>query len=140
MTQSRGITLTLAYTVFAVVATVVNIGTQELFLRMYAGALSLIASVGMGTVTGLLVKYVLDKRYIFRFQTDDAMHNTRTFLLYSLMGVLTTLIFWGFEFGFQYLFASKELRYLGGIIGLGIGYVSKYHLDKQFVFRKVVSP
>jgi putative flippase GtrA len=140
MTRSRGITLALAYTVFAVLATVVNIGTQELFLRVYEGTLSLVASVGMGTVTGLFVKYVLDKRYIFRFQADDAMHNTRTFLLYSLMGVLTTLIFWGFEFGFHYLFASKELRYLGGMIGLGIGYVSKYHLDKQFVFRKAVNP
>ncbi|MCE1274677.1 MAG: GtrA family protein [Chlorobiales bacterium] len=52
------------------------------------------------------------------------------------MGVVTTVIFWGFEFGFDHLFGTRELRYLGGMIGLGIGYVSKYHLDKQFVFRQ----
>lgn len=140
MKRSRGITLAFAYTAFAVVATVVNIGTQDLFLRVYRGPLSLIASVGLGTVAGLVVKYVLDKRYIFRFQADGAMHNSRTFILYSFMGVLTTLIFWSFEFGFHYLFASKELRYLGGVIGLAIGYVSKYHLDKQFVFSEVIKP
>jgi len=140
MKQSRGVTLAVTYTVFAVLATVVNIGTQDLFVRMYDGPFSLVASVGLGTVTGLVVKYVLDKRYIFRFQTTDALHNTRTFMLYSFMGVFTTIIFWGFEFGFNYLFGSKELRYLGGVIGLGIGYVSKYHLDKQFVFRELVKP
>jgi hypothetical protein len=51
------------------------------------------------------------------------------------MGLATTVIFWGFEFGFEYLFATKEMRYLGGIIGLAIGYVTKYHLDKRYVFR-----
>ncbi|HMU91334.1 MAG TPA: GtrA family protein, partial [Pseudomonadales bacterium] len=32
-------------------------------------------------------------------------------------------------------FATKEMRYLGGIIGLAIGYLAKYHLDKRYVFR-----
>ena len=52
------------------------------------------------------------------------------------MGLATTVIFWGFEFGFQYLFATKEMRYLGGALGLAIGYVAKYLLDKRFVFRQ----
>jgi hypothetical protein len=26
------------------------------------------------------------------------------------------------------------MRYLGGVIGLAIGYLTKYHLDKRFVF------
>ena len=43
------------------------------------------------------------------------------------MGLATTVIFWGFE--------TKEMRYLGGIIGLAIGYLTKYHLDKRYVFR-----
>ncbi len=27
------------------------------------------------------------------------------------------------------------MRYLGGVIGLAIGYLTKYHLDKRYVFR-----
>jgi hypothetical protein len=51
------------------------------------------------------------------------------------MGIATTAIFWGFEFGFNHAFQSKEMRYLGGLIGLAIGYWTKYHLDKRYVFR-----
>jgi len=83
---------------------------------------------------GLVVKYVLDKRYIFRFRARDMAHDTRTFALYAAMGVITTVIFWGFEFGFHHVFQSKEMRYLGGVIGLAIGYLAKYHLDKRYVF------
>jgi putative flippase GtrA len=128
--------ISIAYTLFAVIATGLNIGVQDIAIRLYDGPNHLIFSVGAGTLAGLLLKYALDKRYIFRFQAKNASHNGRTFLLYALMGLLTTIIFWGFEFGFNYLFQTKALRYLGGIIGLAIGYLSKYHLDKQFVFRQ----
>jgi len=126
----------LSYAFFAAIATVVNIGVQDIAIGLYTGHFSMIFSVGAGTAAGLALKYVLDKRYIFRFQAKNAVHDGQTFLLYVLMGVLTTLIFWGFEFGFNALFHTKELRYLGGVIGLTIGYLSKYHLDRQFVFRK----
>jgi len=125
-----------AYTLFALFATAVNIGAQEIAGRAYSGAGHLLLSIVTGTMAGLMVKYVLDKRYIFRFQASNALHDGKTFVLYSLMGVVTTVIFWGFEFGFNYAFGTKELRYLGGVLGLAIGYVAKYHLDKQFVFRK----
>jgi putative flippase GtrA len=51
------------------------------------------------------------------------------------MGLLTTVIFWGFEWAFQLLYETKEMRYLGGVIGLALGYLTKYQLDKRFVFR-----
>jgi len=53
---------------------------------------------------------------------------------YTLTGVVTTAIFWGFEFGFDQIFQSKDMRYLGGLIGLAIGYWTKYRLDKRYVF------
>lgn len=126
--------IALIYTIFAVIATVANILSQDLSIRIYSGAYSVVFSVLVGTAVGLVVKYGLDKKYIFKYQTTDLKHDTRTFYLYSLMGVVTTLIFWGFEFGFDALFNSKEMRYLGGIIGLAIGYYIKYQLDKRFVF------
>ena len=127
--------LALTYTMFALIATAANIGAQDMSTRIYDGAFSIFASVLIGTGVGLVVKYVLDKRYIFRFQARDAVHDSQTFVLYAIMGMVTTVIFWGFEFGFQYLFETKEMRYLGGVIGLAIGYLSKYHLDKRYVFR-----
>jgi putative flippase GtrA len=62
-------------------------------------------------------------------------HDTQTFALYTIMGLLTTVVFWGFEWGFHWAFETKEMRYLGGVIGLAIGYLIKYHLDKRFVFK-----
>ncbi|TLU83558.1 MAG: GtrA family protein [Chlorobium sp.] len=125
-----------AYTLFACFATVINIGVQDVAGRMYCGANAIIVSVAAGTIAGLFVKYLLDKRYIFLFRPNDALHDGRTFLLYSAMGIVTTVIFWVFELGFNFLFHTKELRYLGGVIGLAIGYFSKYQLDKRFVFRQ----
>jgi len=131
--------LAVIYALLAAIATVCNIAAQDIVIRTYLGHQSLLFSLIVGTGVGLGVKYVLDKRYIFRFQAQNAAHDGRTFLLYALMGVATTTIFWGFEFAFEYAFASKEMRYLGGVIGLTIGYVAKYELDKRFVFRTAVA-
>jgi drug/metabolite transporter (DMT)-like permease len=127
--------LALTYAILALVATVANIGAQELSIRIYDGPLGVPLAVAMGTGVGLVVKYLLDKRYIFGFRARDARHDGQTFLLYALMGLVTTAVFWGFEFGFDWLFQDKTMRYLGGVIGLALGYLAKYQLDKRFVFR-----
>lgn len=124
------------YSIMAVVATVVNIVSQALFLGFVGGRFSIPMSVFFGTVVGLAVKYILDKRFIFDFKARDAAHDGRTFGLYTAMGVVTTVIFWGFELGFHQIFKSDGMRYMGGILGLAIGYVVKYQLDKRFVFAK----
>jgi putative flippase GtrA len=127
--------LAVLYAVIALVATAANIAAQELVVRAYAGPFAIAASVFVGTGVGLVAKYLLDKRYIFRFAARDTAHDAQTFLLYTAMGIATTALFWGFEFGFNHVFESKEMRYVGGLIGLGLGYWAKYHLDKRFVFR-----
>lgn len=131
--------LVIIYVILALIATLANIGSQDIFIRVYSGKFSVLLSIIAGTGTGLVVKYVLDKRYIFQFKAQNAAHDTRTFGLYALMGILTTMIFWGFEFGFDHVFQTKGYRYLGGVIGLAIGYLSKYQLDKRFVFRSGVA-
>jgi putative flippase GtrA len=128
--------IALLYALLAAIATAVNIGSQDAFLRMYNGPWHVLASVIFGTAIGLLFKYVLDKRFIFHFQARDAAHDSRTFVLYTAMGLLTTLVFWCLEFGFHVLFeGSREMRYLGGALGLAIGYATKYQLDKRYVFK-----
>ena len=133
--EKRPVKLAALYTLLAIVATIANIASQDLAIRTYAGSGAVAVSVFFGTGVGLVVKYVLDKRYIFAFRADDLAHDSRTFALYTAMGLITTVIFWSFEFGFDALFASKEMRYLGGVIGLAIGYIAKYQLDRRFVFK-----
>ncbi len=127
--------LAINYAIFALIATAANVGAQDLVIRTYSGALDILISVIAGTGVGLIVKYLLDKRYIFRFRPRNVAHDTQTFAIYAAMGLATTTIFWGFEFGFHHMFETKEMRYLGAVIGLGVGYLAKYHLDKRYVFR-----
>ena len=96
--------LAITYTMFAIIATIANIGAQDIVIRSYSGAFDIVFSVLVGTVVGLVVKYVLDKRYIFCFHTRNTVHDIQTFALYALMGLVMTIIFWGFEFGFHYIF------------------------------------
>ncbi|CAL8473195.1 GtrA family protein [Caballeronia sp. S22] len=125
------------YTLFAIVATVSNIATQAVVVRIAPGAWAIPASIAVGTVVGLVVKYALDKRWIFRWKPQSARHNAGTFLLYAFTGVFTTAIFWGCEFLFSQLSGSEGVRYIGGVIGLAIGYVLKYQMDRVYVFAEV---
>lgn len=128
--------LTINYTIFAILASVANIGSQDITIRIYGGIYPIAVSILVGTLVGLVIKYILDKKYIFKYQTRNLSHNTITFVLYTTSGVITTAIFWGVEFAFEYMFQTKAMRYTGGFIGLAIGYILKYQLDKRYVFSK----
>jgi len=49
---------------------------------------------------------------------------------------LTTFIFWGTEIGFDAFFENENAKYFGAVIGLSIGYIIKYFLDKKYVFKR----
>ncbi|MBB5399867.1 putative flippase GtrA [Paraburkholderia youngii] len=131
MSASR---LVIFYAMFAAISIAANIGLQKLSLITYSGAFSVPLSVVVGTGGGLVVKFLLDKLWIFRYQHRDLSHGIQSFLLYTVMGLATTAIFWGFEFGADAIYHSEPARFTGGVIGLVIGYVVKYRLDKKFVF------
>lgn len=122
------------YTLFAAIATAANLLSQFLCIRMYSGPRAIEVSILVGTAVGLPLKYALEKRYIFRFSTTDLAHDSRLFLLYSAMGLATTCVFWGTEYLFHLVFVTELMRYVGGAIGLTVGYYIKYRLDKRFVF------
>jgi putative flippase GtrA len=122
------------YGLFAFIATVANIGCQALVIWLYTGPHAVPVSILFGTAAGLPVKYVLEKRHIFSFRAENLVHDGSMFVLYSAMGVGTTLLFWSVEYAFHLLFASDLMRYVGGVTGLTLGYIIKYRLDKRFVF------
>ncbi|MDQ1264434.1 MAG: hypothetical protein QG559_1435 [Campylobacterota bacterium] len=123
------------YAFFALISTIANLVFQYLSFLVWSGFLSLYLAMFIGTIAGLVIKYILDKKYIFYHKPKSKKEDGIKFLLYSLMGVFTTAIFWGFEIAFDYLFDDKNAKYLGAVIGLSIGYIVKYYLDKRFVFK-----
>lgn len=136
LTAMTRLELTCRYVAFAIVATGANLVAQELTVRAYIGVSSLYLAIAVGTLVGLVCKYLLDKHYIFALVTVSKREDADRFLFYSLTGVVTTMLFWGFELGFEFAFSGKTARYVGAVIGLSLGYALKYQLDKRFVFGK----
>lgn len=122
------------YGVFAAVSIGANLAAQSVSFHLYQGMYALTVSMSVGTGVGLVVKYLLDKAWIFRYEHRSVAHGARTFARYVAMGLGTTFVFWGVEFAASALFHGEAARLAGGALGLVIGYVTKYQLDKRFVF------
>ena len=130
--------LAVRYIFFAIASTLVNLAFQYISFLLYTGAFSLYVAMFFGTLAGLVLKYILDKKYIFFHTPANAKDDGKKFMLYSIMGVFTTFIFWGFEIAFDLLLSDENAKYAGAVLGLSIGYVVKYQLDKKFVFKDAV--
>jgi len=126
--------LLLKYSLFAGISTLFNLLFQYMSFSIYTGFASIYLALFVGTLAGLVVKYILDKKFIFYHVTTTQKENVKNFGLYSLMGIFTTMIFWGTEIGFDTVFEDENAKYIGGLIGLAVGYVIKYFLDKKYVF------
>jgi putative flippase GtrA len=128
------LTIFLRYAFFALVATILNLLGQLLVHSHWSGRYGWWAGVLFGTGVGFVVKFLLDRRYIFAYRQAGFARNTTVLILYGFTGVLTTAVFWLTEYLFARAFAFSGAAYLGAAIGLSIGYVIKYQLDKKYVF------
>ena len=127
-------TLVIRYAAFAVIAMGANLAIQKAVFQFgNTGALFVLA-LGAGTIVGLVVKYMLDKRWIFYDFASGVKNHSRKFTLYTAMGIVTTAMFWGAETAFWLIWRTDVMRELGAVIGLTIGYIVKYNLDRRFVF------
>lgn len=122
------------YALFAAAAAALNLGAQWAVASLWPWGLRNIAALAVGTGAGLVLKYVLDKRWIFRFTPPTRRDDARRFLLYTCTGAATTALFWGVELLFIAVLRTPWARYAGGAIGLCAGYASKYVLDRTLVF------
>lgn len=122
------------YMLFAMLATLANLGSQWACLSIYDGDYGLHFAILAGTAVGLIVKFWLDKRWIFAEATADIRKTGLQFALYTLTGVSTTLLFWGTELLFDRIIGTQWSKYLGATLGLAAGYTLKYRLDMRFVF------
>ena len=135
MKSNYRLKLATLYCAFAAVATVINLLSQEVSLYLYRGAYALLLAVIVGTATGLVSKYCLDKLYIFNHVSKTPKDMLSNFSSYTFTGLFTTLLFWAFEFGFVAIFGTELARVTGAVIGLAAGYGIKYQLDKRYVFQ-----
>ncbi len=132
--------LALRYVAFAILATLVNLAAQVCVFTLYQGTGAIYFAIFTGTLTGLIVKYLLDKQFIFEYQSNNMRDDAQKFALYSLMGIFTTLLFWAVELGFDFFIAHDHAKYWGAVVGLSLGYLLKYQLDKRFVFVQTKIP
>lgn len=132
---SSSLTMFLRYVLFAVLATLANLLTQEATIRLSPVA-PLTLSILMGTAAGFVLKYMLDKKWVFDDSYDGHKQELQKITLYGAFSVLTTLIFWGFEIAFWSLWKTDFAKYSGAVLGLAVGYAAKFVLDRSFVFKE----
>ena len=125
----------LRYIIFAITSIAINLLTQY-FVLIFADVLYI--AMFFGTFLGLITKYFLDKKFIFYYKSKNKIDDGKNFFMYSFFGIFTTLVFWEFEIFFDAVFKSDLAKYVGALLGLVIGYILKYFLDKNFVFKEKV--
>ncbi|WP_246525465.1 GtrA family protein [Thalassovita aquimarina] len=128
--------LVLRYAGFAGLATLANLAAQRLVLAGIPGQPGFVLAVICGTGAGLVLKYLLDKRWIFFDQSGGIPTHARKFALYTAMGIVTTLIFWAAETAAWVIWQTHAMREAGAVAGLTVGYVVKYRLDRRYVFGR----
>lgn len=127
--------IAIKYIIFAVISTLLNLLTQYVSFLIYVDFARLYVAMFMGTLAGLFCKYILDKKFIFYHKPKGKVDDAKKFIRYTIMGIFTTIIFWGTEIGFDFYFDDENAKYAGAVVGLSIGYIIKYFLDKKYVFK-----
>lgn len=131
----NNIKIVLFYSLFSFISAFVNISAQIVTRAIYSGPFDIEIAIFFGLITGLLVKFFLDKFYIFK--SNNFLNKSKLiFLFYVITSIFTTLIFIGFQYLFIFIFGDLWIVYIGAILGLIVGYFTKYHLDKSFVFKR----
>ncbi len=124
------------YILFALLATFANIFTQRLIFSINQSKIYFIIAITCGTFVGLITKFYLDRKWIFFDKFKSLKLESFKFGLYTSMGIFSTLIFWSTETIFWLIWGTNNMREIGALIGLSLGYVIKYNLDRRFVFNK----
>ena len=113
------------YVLFAVVAGLGNLGAQEVAARILP-QVPLMFPILVGTAVGFIVKYILDKKWIFQDSFEAHAQEVQKVLKYGVFSLATTLLFG----------QTVAAKYAGAVLGLGAGNWIKYQLDKTYVFKR----
>ncbi len=104
---------------------VIDIGDTLSFWSAYA----------LGLFVGFVIKYVLDKKYVFNDGYENHKAETKKAGLYAFMSILCTIISVGVTGSFKILLGVQLAKRVGWFLGLLLGYTAKFFLDKKYVFK-----
>lgn len=128
------------YFIFAIISIILNISIQELFF-IFIGRESQVLAIAMviATIVSFVFKYFMDKFYVFNSKSETKKEEVKKVFLYGFFSVFTTLIYMVVEFAFHISFSFQHKEELGAMLGLTIGYIVKYIIDKKITFKREVS-
>ena len=148
----------LVYFLFALLMIILNYGIQkfnQLLLAPYIcsnfGTVGIIqvlycsTSPNMSELIGSIVavgitytiKFFLDKFIVFKMGGTQLKETSKEFLKYFGFAILTTIE----NIGIQFLLTNlmKTPLEISVVIALSIGYLTKFYLDRKYVFNKSIS-
>ena len=114
-----------------------SFGTIE-FLQLFYCSTSpnmpeLIGSIAAVGIT-YIIKFFLDKYIVFKKSSLKMKETSQEFFKYFGFAILTTILNIGIQFILTNLFNTPlEISF---VIALSIGYITKFFLDKKYVFTK----
>lgn len=114
-----------------------NFGSNEFIQIMYCSKKpnmsELIGSIAAVGIT-YIIKFFLDKYFVFKKSSLKMKETSQEFLKYFGFAILTTLENVGIQFILSNLFNTPIE--LSTPIALSIGYLTKFFLDRKYVFTK----
>lgn len=117
-----------------------NFGTVEIIQVLYCSTspnmsefIGSIAAVGITYI----IKFFLDKYIVFKKGGTQIKETSTEFLKYFGFAILTTIENVGIQFLLTNLMNTPlEISF---VIALSIGYLTKFYLDRNYVFNKKIS-
>lgn len=121
------------YFLFVLVASSVNFLTQELIYFLVA---NIYISIFFGLATSMVVKYLTNKKYVFRYRAASRTDEVVVFFRYALSGAVVAGLFIGIELSFYYYLDSLYRRQIGIVVALCVTALIKFVIDERWVFPK----
>ncbi|MFX1287712.1 MAG: GtrA family protein [Promethearchaeota archaeon] len=115
-----------------------NLGSIEFFQILYCSTTPINMSELIGSIVAVgityIIKFFLDKYIVFKKSSLKIKETSQEFLKYFGFAILTTIENVGIQFILTNFFNSPlEISFL---VALSIGYLTKFFLDKKYVFTK----
>lgn len=115
-----------------------NFGDNQFIHALYCSTIPFNMPELIGSIVAVgityIIKFFLDKFIVFRKGGSKLKDTSKEFLKYFLFAILTTIENIGIQF-FLTNFLNTPLE-ISFIIALSIGYITKFFLDRKYVFSK----
>lgn len=114
-----------------------SLGSIEIIQLLYCSTTPNMSEL-MGSILAVgityIIKFFLDKYIVFRKKGSKLKDTSKEFFKYFIFAILTTIENVGIQFILtNFLAFQLELSFL---IALSIGYVTKFFLDRKYVFNQ----